>query len=200
MSQTVQGTSVPAVFSFESNEVRVIDRNGDPWFVASDVCKALDYAHVPHAMRMLDGDEKDVQIVDTPGGPQQNSIINESGLYSLILRSRKPEARRFKKWVTSEVLPAIRQAGAYRITSQSQANALREIFASGNFLISHQNGNLVLNPVPHGHLVVDPTDPADLNNLIFNYVPLAQLWKVIDSANGKLHQFVQRQLNKEESK
>lgn len=103
------------VFEYEdSEEFRVIDRNGEPWFVLNDVCKRLDIANPRDAASRLDDDEKDaVGITDTIGRPQRTTIINESGLYSVILRSTRPGAKRFKKWVTSEVLPSIRKTGGY---------------------------------------------------------------------------------------
>lgn len=101
-------------FIYESEEIRsFLDRNGDPWFISSDVAKLLGYKVARDATRILDEDEKGEQIVLTPGGPQKLGIINESGLYSLILLSRKPEVKSFKKWITSEVLPSIRKTGSY---------------------------------------------------------------------------------------
>jgi len=111
------GASAPSVFSFDSFDVRTLDLDGEVWFVASDVAAALDYAHVPHMTRNLDDDEKGVHIVDTLGGAQELAIINESGLYSAILKSRKPEAKRFKRWVTHEVLPSLRKSGSYALPS-----------------------------------------------------------------------------------
>ncbi|BDU76265.1 phage antirepressor KilAC domain-containing protein [Mesoterricola sediminis] len=102
-------------FSFGVNPIRVIVREGDPWFVASDVCAVLDHGNPRQVISRLDEDEKGVHIMDTLGGRQQMAIISESGLYSLVLTSRKPEARTFKKWVTSDVLPTIRRTGAYSI-------------------------------------------------------------------------------------
>lgn len=100
------------VFSNEDlGSVRTINRNGEPWFVANDVCRALEIAR--SQTRRLDNDEKDVHIVSTPGGDQQVSIINESGLYTLVLGSRKPQAHAFKRWITHEVIPAIRKTGRY---------------------------------------------------------------------------------------
>lgn len=101
----------PIPFAFDDHLVRVIVRDGDPWFVAADVAKVLEIGRTDDAVRRLDDDEKDT--IRTPGGPQEMTIINESGLYSLILTSRKPAAKRFKKWVTSEVLPSIRKTGSY---------------------------------------------------------------------------------------
>ena len=88
-------------------------RDGEPWFVAQDVAAALDYSVAKDMTRNLDDDEKGGQIVPTLGGDQEMTVINESGLYSAILKSRKPEAKAFKKWVTSEVLPSIRKTGSY---------------------------------------------------------------------------------------
>lgn len=114
MGNLTTGASAPAVFNFHSNEVRVVMRDGEPWFVCTDVADALGYLTAKDAARHLDDDEKGRQIVPTLGGDQSLTIINESGLYALVLRSRKPEARKFAKWVTGEVLPAIRKTGAYR--------------------------------------------------------------------------------------
>ena len=101
-------------FHFGDQQVRVIsDDRGEPWFVGADVCEALALRNSRDAMARLDEDEKGVAITDTLGGPQEMLTINESGLYSLILTSRKPSAKKFKKWVTSEVLPSIRRTGAY---------------------------------------------------------------------------------------
>jgi prophage antirepressor-like protein len=103
-------------FEFKSQQLRVVaDENGEPWFVASDVCAVLTIN--TEQTRRLDEDEKGLRTVQTPGGPQEMAVINESGLYSLILTSRKPEAKPFKKWVTSEVLPTIRKTGAYSTVS-----------------------------------------------------------------------------------
>lgn len=102
-------------FSFESSEVRVIPRDGEPWFVLADVCRVLEIGLTGDAARRLDDDEKGMDIIHTPGGPQEMTIINESGLYSLILTSRKPAAKRFKKWVTADVIPSIRKTGGYGV-------------------------------------------------------------------------------------
>lgn len=110
--------NAPVPFDFNGAAVRVIDRDGEPWFVLADVCRVLELANSRDAAARLDTDEKaDVGITDTSSSgvtqQRQMTIINESGLYSLILTSRKPEAKAFKKWVTSEVLPKIRKTGSY---------------------------------------------------------------------------------------
>ena len=101
------------VFDFEDNAVRVVDIDGEPWFVAADVCRVLDIKNSRDAVADLDDDEKGVVNTDTLGGKQEMRVINESGLYNLIFRSRKPEAKKFRKWVTAEVLPSIRKTGMY---------------------------------------------------------------------------------------
>lgn len=105
--------NMPAVFAFNAAAVRVFTIQDAPWFVAGDIAGILGFKHVPHMVRMVDDDEKGTHIVDTPGGKQDVSIINESGLYACILKSRRPEAKTFRKWVTSEVLPSIRAHGSY---------------------------------------------------------------------------------------
>lgn len=108
--------TIPAVFCFNSSyDVRAIQINNEPWFVAADVCAALTIANSRDGLARLDDDEKGVGSIDTLGGQQDMAVVNESGLYSLIMGSRKPEARKFKKWVTSEVLPAIRKTGSYSV-------------------------------------------------------------------------------------
>lgn len=103
------------IFKYQDSEVRTIEMNGEPWFVLKDVCKvlAMDVSKIKQVSDRLDVDEKGRCSVPTPGGVQETWVINESGLYNVILRSDKPEAKPFRKWVTSEVLPTIRKHGAY---------------------------------------------------------------------------------------
>ena len=93
--------------------VRVIERKGEPWFVAADVCRALEIQNTADALLRLDEDEKGVASTYTPGGDQSLLIVSEPGLYALVLGSRKPEAKAFKRWITHEVIPSIRKHGAY---------------------------------------------------------------------------------------
>ena len=105
-------------FDFETNAVRVVMRDGTPWFVAADVCRVLEIAGYRDAISRLDSDERASVVVDTLGGKQSMAAVDESGLFALIFTSRKPAAKRFRKWVTSEVLPAIRRSGHYGIGSE----------------------------------------------------------------------------------
>jgi prophage antirepressor-like protein len=100
-------------FDYSGRQVRTVQVDGEPWFVARDVCAVLGIRNVADSLAGLDEDEKGVATTDTLGGGQQVSTVNESGLYSLIFRSRKAEAKAFKRWVTHEVLPSIRKNGGY---------------------------------------------------------------------------------------
>lgn len=103
----------PIIRQFENQDIRIFDNQGEAWFVASDVCRALNLKNSRNMLKILDKDEKGVTTVYTLGGPQLLNIISEPGLYSLIMQSRKEEAKRFKRWVTHDVLPQIRQTGSY---------------------------------------------------------------------------------------
>ena len=132
------------VFDFEERAVRIIMRDGEPWWVAKDICEILELTNPTEALKSLDDDEKmtlrnseghynEKMTVENSdghsgkrGGAQFYNIINESGLYMLITRSNKPEAKKFKKWVTSEVLPAIRQTGHYEIPKSQTHTSMVE--------------------------------------------------------------------------
>lgn len=94
-------------------EVRTLNIDNEPWFVAADVCKALSIANSRDAVARLDDDEKGVALTDTLGGVQNLTTVNEPGLYTLVLGSRKPEAKAFKRWITHDVIPSIRKNGGY---------------------------------------------------------------------------------------
>ncbi|WP_242227206.1 phage antirepressor [Bacillus cereus group sp. BfR-BA-01315] len=114
----------------EFGQVRTVVQGEDVWFVAKDVADVLEYRDTHNMVRFLDEDEKDTHQVSTLGGSQTMKVINESGLYSAILKSKKPQAKAFKKWVTSEVLPSIRKHGAY-MTDQ----ALEQAVTNPDFMI-----------------------------------------------------------------
>jgi len=100
-------------FNFESNMIRTITQNNEPWFVLADICKVLDLSTASKVADRLDNDEKGVSLIHTLGGKQKMTVVSESGLYAVIMRSDKPQAKTFRKWVTSEVLPTIRKTGGY---------------------------------------------------------------------------------------
>lgn len=109
-------------FDFEEQAVRIVMHMDEPWFVAADVCRVLDIGNSRDAVSRLDDDERDLINLNTVGntdtirGNPNATLINESGLYALVLTSRKDQAKRFRKWITAEVLPAIRRTGRYEHT------------------------------------------------------------------------------------
>ena len=133
--------NTPQLFAFEQDDhlasVRVIPNgNGDVWFVATDIAAALGYRDAFNMSRILDDDEKGTHIVSTLGGEQELSVINESGVYSAIFRSRKENAKKFKKWVTSEVLPSIRKTGGYQRPELPAPTKLIELQKYSQYLVS----------------------------------------------------------------
>lgn len=113
-------------FNYHDKQVRTISKDGEPWFVAKDVCEILGHTNSRVAVERLDSDEKGVSKVYTLGGEQDMTVINESGLYSLVLTSNKPEAKEFKRWVTHEVIPSIRKTGQYIAKPVSALEALAQ--------------------------------------------------------------------------
>lgn len=114
-----QATGLQTFFNGNTGvNIRVKMINGESWFVGKDICIALELANHKDALSRLDSDERDgVGITDPMGRNQEVTVVNESGLYHLIFQSRKPEARAFRRWITSEVLPAIHRTGSYSLQS-----------------------------------------------------------------------------------
>lgn len=116
----------PQIFSFENNQFRTILVNDEPYFVGEDVADILGYANGPKAMRdYVDEEDKLTERIVMANQTREEIIFNESGLYTLILKSKLPSAKKFKRWVTSEVLPIIRKAGSYMNVPRSFVEALR---------------------------------------------------------------------------
>ena len=156
----------PAIFQFGSTEVRTVDRDGQVWFVADDVAKALAYRSAYDIARVLDEDEKDTHIMRTLGGDQQVTIISESGLYHALLKSRKPQARPFRRWVTQEVLPAIRRSGSFSGTA-TQILMQQDRF----LLIFNGEGRPQITPLPHNVSILSATDKISMSTLMREHIP-----------------------------
>ncbi len=131
------------IFNYQEKQVRTVLKDEEPWFVAADVCAILDL-NTSEAVNGkgrsetegLEDDEKGIDIVDTPGGKQSVIVVSEPGLYALVWKSRKPEAKTFKRWITHEVIPQIRKTGSYLAKPQSiedliimQAQSVKELRA-----------------------------------------------------------------------
>ena len=131
-------------FNFTGHQLRVVTINGAPWFVARDICLALGVylgpssgqPNVTMAMQKLDADEAQLNRIELkPGYPRKVALVNESGLYKMVMRSDKPQARQFQDWVTREVLPAIRKTGGY-ILKDADRSKIQEGTVSAEDLAS----------------------------------------------------------------
>nr|DAY19953.1 MAG TPA: repressor domain protein [Caudoviricetes sp.] len=109
-------------FNFNQNQIQVINKDGEAWFVASEISAMFGYRDAANLTRILDDDEKGTHNVSTLGGKQDVSVINESGFYHAAFKSRKAEVKPFRKWVTAEVLPAIRKTGGYQVGQKTTAD------------------------------------------------------------------------------
>lgn len=112
------------IFSYHDTPLRTVEKDGELWWVLRDVCNVLGIVKTDKVRARLDEDERGTALVSTPSGDQNMTIINEPGLYNVILRSDKPEAKDFKRWVTHEVLPSIRQTGSYAMQPMSPAQLI----------------------------------------------------------------------------
>ncbi len=121
------------IFNYKDKEVRTIEKNGEPWWVLKDVCEVLTLGSPHKIADRLDEDEKGRNLIPTLGGNQEMTVINESGLYNVILRSDKPEAKPFRKWITSEVLPSIRKTGSYSVHKSDKALEIKELNAKTRY-------------------------------------------------------------------
>jgi prophage antirepressor-like protein len=144
--QNSLATAVP--FDFEGKSVRTITKASGIWFAAIDACAVLEIGNVTDVVNRLDDDEKGVDTIETLGGPQQLNIVNESGLYSLIFTSRKPEAKAFRRWVTGVVLPTLRRTGKFEMRGERDQSATAKHQAADDKSIT------VTLPQPGRYLVV----------------------------------------------
>lgn len=168
----------------EFGKVRVVEIDNEPWFVANDIAKTLGYRMASDLSRRIDEEDKGTHKVSTPSGIQEMTILNESGLYSAILNSNLPNAKKFKRWVTSEVLPTIRKTGGYHLP-QTYSEALRELADKAEQVerLSIENKELK----PKAEFFDAVTDSKDA-------IPMADVAKVLDMGIGrnKLFDFLRK--------
>ena len=158
--------SAVELFRFEDVQIRIVVVDDEPWFVAADVCAALSIANPSDAVRRLDQDDLgSTEVVDSAGRRNPNTrIVNESGLYDLVLDSRKPEAKRFRRWVTGVVLPEIRRTGSYSTAPAPRAE---------------------LSPRELAMLVIAEADRADAaEQKVAELEPAARSWETLTHARG----------------
>ena len=117
-------------------EVRCFLKDGEPWFVARDLLAILDVDRT--ALRKLDDDEKGVDIIHTPGGDQEVTTVTEPGFYKLVMRSRKPEAKAFQRWVTHEVLPELRKRGSYQVPMTREERVARALIDCNEIVLEQR--------------------------------------------------------------
>lgn len=167
-------------FNFNSLPVRTVLVNDEPWFVGKDVADILGYSNSRKALSdHVDDEDKGVTKSDTLGGNQNITIINESGLYSLILKSKKPEAKQFKRWVTSEVLPTIRKHGTY-MTQPQVPTTQRELIMLA--LAGNEETNQRIDAIEEQ--VTDLKENATLNPGEYGYIGRRINQRVSEVAKG----------------
>lgn len=163
--------------------IRTIDINGEPWFIGKDVTDILGYANSRKAIGdHVDDEDKGVTKCDTLGGVQELAIINESGLYSLVLSSKLESAKRFKRWITSEVIPQIRKTGAYHIP-KTYAEALRALADETEKIEALKKQNQLMQPKAEFFDAVTDSKTA---------IPIGDIAKILDIGIGrnKLFEFL----------
>ena len=159
-------------FFFGTKEIRSVLIDGEPWFVAKDVCDVLDLENVTKAVESLDEDELTLLQVRAGGQRREMNCVNESGLYALIFKSRKPQARAFRKWVTSEVLPALRKHGHYETPGHRRESRAHIFHHRGpvsrtglDIRYTLDLTKIALNPEPHSLELVQRLTGVDLEDL-----------------------------------
>lgn len=183
MDTHTPGASAPvqavtsATFQFQSTTVRTVDRDGQVWFVAGDIAKALGYADAVQMTRVLDEDEAALHVVQSrsENGTIQTrevTILSESGLYHALLKSRKPQARPFRRWVTQEVLPALRRGPLSR---ELNPGRLQDRW----LLRLDENRQWQSQSIPPNACVIDPNDPEQLACFLREHVPVDRLGEVL---------------------
>jgi hypothetical protein len=168
-------------FRFQDAAVRTVVRDGATWFVAADVCEVLDHTHSRMALSRLEDDEKGVTTVYTNRGNREVAIVNESGLYSLVFTSRKPEAKAFRRWVTGEVLPAIRKTGRYEQSSASGEPAQTAFGRPGRYVtLVNGDGQAGTYYSPYA-MVVDDAAEIDVRTLAYSIKLIEGLWDKVQT-------------------
>lgn len=166
-------------------EVRTVEIDGEPWFVGKDVAELLGYESPSAAVsKRVDPEDKGLSKMETPSGVQEMTIINESGLYSLVLSSKLESAKKFKRWITSEVIPQIRKTGAYHVP-QTYAEALRALADKAEKMEALQKQNQLMQPKADFFDAVTDSKQA---------IPIGDVAKILDIGIGrnKLFEFLRQ--------
>ncbi len=178
---------------FQNNQfgnIRAIVQNGEPWFVAADVCRALEVKNNRDAINRLDNDEKNtVALTDGNRGNPNTTIVNEPGLYTLVLGSRKPEAKQFKRWITHEVIPSIRKTGGYIKDQETMTDA--ELMAKALMVAQRQieERNLQIEQMKHAQIFADAVCASEQSILVGDLAKLLRQ-NGIDIGQKRLFQWL----------
>ena len=175
--QSGEGGVVPFQHDFQGTGIRAFTKEGRSWFVAADVCAVLAHTDPSKAVSRLEEDERSATIVRTPGGPQTLNIINESGLYTLILTSRKPRAKAFRRWVTNEVLPSLRRSGSGEPEPLAEGEVYVRVASPGSYLVIATPGSptrVERNPF---RTTARDLNAGDLRALSLTVGAIACLWR-----------------------
>lgn len=201
-----QNETLPVEFTFENQTVRTITRDGEIWFVATDVCQILDLENPTKTVARLDDDERALTTIQGNNREREANIVNECGLYSLIFTSRKPEAKAFRRWVTHEVLPSIRRTGRYEAGPQEAQQAasphigdfrkrFHKIYADGSLdpddlLVALFGTKIPFTEDPKHRFFADETSYAlglTESDPVFDRIPKTEITTlVVDSPKGPL--------------
>lgn len=170
--------------------VRIILQNNEPWFVAKDVCNCLGIGDTSKATSRLDVDEKGTNSIPTPGGHQILLTVNEYGLYSLVLSSRKPEAKEFKRWITHDVLPSLRKYGTYSVDiPRTLPDALK---AYANEIEEHNKTKALLEPQQPKVLFADAVSTSETSILVGELAKILKQNGVENMGQNRLFEVLRR--------
>lgn len=186
--------NLPQIFNFESSDVRTFNINGEPWFVLMDVCSILALRSADVRQRLDDEVVSNHPVKDAIGRSAMATIINEDGLYDAILDSRKPEAKKFRKWITSEVIPAIRKTGMYGLPANF-AESLRMLAekVEENERIAEENQKLSLVAAEQDKQLKDQATPVAIYNLAIsahNTMSMQEVAKSLNTGRTRLYQIL----------
>jgi prophage antirepressor-like protein len=185
LPESVQAIT-PVPFEFEGKTVRTILKDGDIWFVAMDACAVLEHSNSRMAISGLDDDERGVSIVYTPGGPQRMNVVNESGLYSLVFTSRKPEAKAFRRWVMGVVLPTLRRTGKFDMRDEPNQSATAKHQAEDITVTLPRPGRYLVVLFHDGERRIEPIcfsdafsamAALDCRSIAYSHLTAAALWE-----------------------
>lgn len=186
------------IFMYEGAQVRTVIINNEPHWVAKDVCEILGFSNNRDAISRLDEDEKGVATIDTLGGPQEVTVINESGLYSLILGSKKPESKPFKRWITHEVIPTIRKTGSYNMQLPTFAEALEGYAAQLRIseALDAQNKQLALESAEQQRKLKEQEASVAIYNLAIsakNAMSMQEVAKALGTGRNRLYDILREE-------